>query len=217
MKKPLAVFTLTLLIIIRSHSAEDQLGESVSPILSVDVNMHGVDGVVPLGGLPASIGVTGVILDLDHIGTDKMLRVRYKGATEFQPGYFGTRYKLHSDQTTEDIKYGTKERTVILIRENENYRDIICYYIRHYEGSTNKEGVHLGDAKTWSHLTMSVIKDDHEVLGQLRFTDDPYNLKSLNNPKPAKEQGGADQPVTAPESKPEGKEKPESETEARPQ
>ena len=113
----------------------------------------------------------------------------------FLPRASGKEYKLHSDKTTEDKKYGRKERTVILIREieadqyNFKYKQVICYYLKHYKGGTNPKGEPLNDAKTWRHLTISFTKNDHEVLGLWRFTDDPYNLERLNNStKPTSQQ-----------------------------
>ena len=58
--------------------------------------------------IPGSYGgVTGILLDLDRIGSDQLLQVRLKTGTDFKPWPGTGRYRKHSDQTTRDERTGT--------------------------------------------------------------------------------------------------------------
>ena len=74
------LFVIALSIGIRAQAADDHLKDSLSPLLIPVGQQPGkMDGV----WVPDTFGgVTGAILDLDQVGTKKMLCVRFRTSDE---------------------------------------------------------------------------------------------------------------------------------------
>jgi hypothetical protein len=158
MKIPIAIIS-SLVWIVLPVAAEEHLKESRSPLMTTEATEAGMEGV----WIPDSYGgITGVVLDLDQVGTNHMLRVRNSaGKSDELIPFSGVNYKIHSDQTVEDRKEKTTTRTVILTNDARldefGLRDILCYKI-HFQESTpgRSEATHYS-------LTFSSIKNEFEV------------------------------------------------------
>ena len=154
MNIPIALIS-SLLWLIQPVLAIDHLKENRSPLMTTEASEGGMEGV----WIPSSYGgITGVVLDLDQVGTNNMLQVRNSVSKndELIP-FSGVNYKIHSDQTVEDRKGKTTTRTVILINEARldefGLRDIICYKM-HFQAGTPERS-----ETTFYTLTFSGIKN----------------------------------------------------------
>ena len=136
--------------------------------------------------IPSSYGgITGVVLDLDQVGTNNMLQVRNSVSKndELIP-FSGVNYKIHSDQTVEDRKGKTTTRTVILINEARldefGLRDSICYKM-HFQAGTPERS-----ETTFYTLTFSGIKNEFEVQFLIPFRASFPNREHPNASKPTR-------------------------------
>lgn len=166
-----------ILVLIFSLIQSALSNDSVSPLMTTKESQGGMKGV----WIPNSYGgITGVILDLNKVGTNEMLRTKWQDDDNLVRN-LGESYKLHSDKTVEDEKNGIKIRTVILISsenlEEHGYNNIICYKIHHQEARKSDEGIPLTSKSTSHSITLSAIKDDYEVLYLIPFRAAQTDLK----------------------------------------
>ncbi len=172
---------------LQTEAAQDHLNDSLSPLLMPAGEKLGETRGV---WIPNTYGgVTGVVLDLTQVGTERMLRVRFGTSKELKP-LLGKHYVILSDKRTEDKKRGQVERTVILVdeetRKEAGVKRILCYKITLSEDRFTDEGVKLTSEGSNYSLTMSEIADGYEVLYLIRFGTVFPNAEFPNLTKPPK-------------------------------
>jgi hypothetical protein len=197
MKQSLMILAVALSTSLASEAVKSPLNEPLSPVLTPqDRRSDETRGI----WFPNTYGgVTGVILDLGQVGSDKMLRVRFLDRDELHP-LLGTHYRVQSDQTTEDKGRGTRQRTVILVDDESlqkwGRKQILCYKIFTYEDRSTPEGVKLTGEATHYSLTISEIENNYEVLYLIRLGTSFPNAEHPNLTRPpASEPGGGSTPA----------------------
>ncbi|MCC5790430.1 MAG: hypothetical protein JJT75_12400 [Opitutales bacterium] len=149
--------------------ATEHIKEARSPLLLPENPAEEGKGV----WIPNSFGdVTGLVLNVDKVGTDQMLQVRFGEDEELTP-FTGSAFQIHLDELVEDRERLSKERTVILIDETplhiDGSREIITYKIYYNEDRWDSSGVRMDSERTHYSLTFSRIKNDYEVLYLIPF------------------------------------------------
>lgn len=182
------VLTVLLAGMIQSAFAAEHIKESRSPLMSTSEPEGERKGV----WIPHSYGgVTGLVFDLDEVGTDNMIRVRFNHGSEMKP-FCGKNYRVHFDETIENPENNFTERTVILINESllkaDGSKEIVCYKILYRGARHTPSGLLSSAEETHYSLTFSRIKNDFEVLYLIPFRVSFPNADHPNSSKPPKKE-----------------------------
>lgn len=194
-----------------AHASADPINEPRSPLLKP---LDPVPGGVWLPG--TFVGGTGLVLDLNQVGTNQMVKMKVEFPAELRPvsgetnrelrPLYGENFEVHSDQTIRDEESGRSERTVILVDRKSygewNRKMILRYKVSTTEDRFTSEGVKLTGAGTHYALTVTGLLHEYEVLYHFRFGESFPNAEHPNltrAPLQDEAEGGA---PTKPESTP---------------
>lgn len=168
--KSLPLMILCLFTSLTLH-AQEHLNAQKSPIMKPAWGALSADQKSTW--LPSTFGgVTGVVLDLDKVGTNEMLRVQFVGRGEMTP-LMGEPFELILDKTEVDEKRKATVRTVVLVSDKwlklHGYKEVFCYKVTYQEKLVSEKGTPLVGESTSYVLEYSQIKDQYDVLHHQTF------------------------------------------------